>query len=186
MSGRLRFSHLLLMVPLVAVIVWVGVRTQRVLEGPQAVLEALQSGSGPILPSGADSGFSRSSVTVYDRETLYECVGDDATHYLELGFQTGRGVTYSSESRGEVMVEAIAFRFGMSSGAREAWETKRPEGATTVDGLEQAVANDHVMAVVRGRDLLRLRVVSGDGRARAALEKLVRSWLEQREREADE
>ena len=186
MGDRFRPWYGLLLIPLLLVGVWVGVRSQRALEGPQAVLEALQRGAGPVLPSDVPDAESRSAVKTYDRETVYDYLGNDADRYLGLGFQTGRVASYAFGPQDVQRVEAALLRFGMPSGAREAWEAERPEGARPVDGLEDAVAREGIMMLVRGRDLLRLQTDSSDDRGRAHARRVATAWLEQREREADE
>jgi len=96
MTARPAVRHLLLLLPLVAVVVWVAWRAGALRDDPAAVLRALRAAQAPALPeAGAVGATDRSTPETYDRESLYQFIDGAAEAYLARGFEACVAATYS-------------------------------------------------------------------------------------------
>ncbi|HPC84385.1 MAG TPA: hypothetical protein P5234_03570 [Thermoanaerobaculaceae bacterium] len=174
-----RPGHLLLVLPLVAVAVWVGSRGGRVRDDPAHVLAALRMAAGPMLPGeGAVGAASRTALESYDPQTLYEFIDGAAESYLGNGFERCVAVVYTFRAGGtEHEVAAEVYRFVADSGARAQLAAERPAEASEIEGLPGAVADATTLLAVKGRDYLKLTAMAAGPGVDATLRAIAAVWL---------
>lgn len=174
-----RPGHLLLLLPLVAVVVWVGWRAGRLRDDPAHVLAALRVAAGPVLPAEAAVGAAaRTAPESYDRQTLYDFIDGAAESYIGNGFERCVATVYTFRGvSGEHEVAAEVYRFAGEAGARAQLAGERPGSAAEVDGLSGAVADPSTLLVVRGRDYLKLTAMATGPAVDAAMRAVAAAWL---------
>jgi len=166
--------HLLLVGALAVAAALVLLPGRRLREDPGAVLAALRSAAGPLLPAAAAAGADGSTpLARYTRDTLYELVDGAAEGYLGRGFERCVASVYTFS--GGVEVAAESHRFAGEDGARAQLAAERPRSARPVPGMA-AVADDSVLLAVRGRDLLKLTSFTEGTRGVEALHRLAVAW----------
>jgi len=177
MPGRFRLGHAaLLLVPTLAVVV-VALEGRRPREDEKATLAALREAAGPRLPSAPAARASRASEPArYDRDRLYELIDGAAESYLRGGFEMGLASTYAYDGPPALEVAAEVHRFGDEGQARALLEAERPAAAAPVPELPGAASDGNVLLVARGRDLLKLTLLSLDPAGRQALVALASAW----------
>ncbi len=178
MTARPGARHLLLLLPLVAVALWVGWRAGTVRDDPAAVLRALRAAQAPALPeAGAVGAADRSAPETYDRESLYQFIDGAAEAYLARGFETCVAATYSfAAGGGPLEVAAEVYRFSGADGARDQRDEERPSAAAAVPDATDALSDGTVLFAVRGRDLLKLTALGADPHAAAILARVATTW----------
>ncbi len=170
--------NIALLLPLVAVVLWVSWRGSRVREDPAAVLHALRAAQGPVLPAATAVG-ARAAVEVagYDRDTLYEFIDGAADAYLARGFQRCVATTFTfAAPAGEVEVAAEVYRFTDAAGARSQLAAERPGAARPLAGLADAWSDDNVLVSTRGVDYLKVTALAPGEAAARALEAVAAAW----------
>lgn len=174
-----RPGHLLLVLPLVVVVVWVGWRAERLRDDPAHVLAALRTAAGPVLPAEAAVGAAaRSALESYDKQTLYDFIDGAAESYLGNGFERCVATVYTFRAAsGEHEIAAEVYRFGAEAGAMAQLASERPGSATEVAGLAGAVADPSTLLVVRGRDYLKLTAMATGPAVDAAMRAVAAAWL---------
>ncbi len=179
MTGRPRFVHLLLLLPLVATAVWLAVRARSSREDPAEVLRALRAASGPALPEAASCGATvEDQPERFDRETLYEFIDGAADAYLARGFErcvTGTFIA-STASGARLDIAAETHRFSTAAGAAAQFASERPTNARDVAGLPDTASDGTVLLARVGRDLLKLTALTTHGDAGLILEHLAACW----------
>jgi membrane protein required for beta-lactamase induction len=178
MAARPGVRHLLLVLPLIAVAVWVGWRARSVRDDPAAVLRALRAAPAPVLPdAGAVGAAGRTAPESYDRESLYQFIDGAAEAYLTRGFEVCVAVTYSFAVAGAPLeVAAEVYRFSGGDGARGQRDQERPLAAAAVPGAADAASDGTVLLAVRGRDLLKLTALGTDPSNGAILARIATTW----------
>ncbi|HTT70901.1 MAG TPA: DUF6599 family protein [Anaeromyxobacteraceae bacterium] len=179
MRGRFRLGHAaLLVVPALAVALTLS-HGRRTREDERATLAALRALAGPALPSAEAASATRSSPPArYDRERLYELIDGAAETYLARGFEACLAATYAYPGPPEIEVSAEVHRFASEEGARATLEAERPQAAVPLPGLAGAQGDGSVLLLARGRDLLKLTLLSLHPRGREALLALAAAWAE--------
>jgi len=177
--------HLLLVVPLVALLVGVYHLGSHRRDDPAAVLQALRAARGLKLPAAESAGFAtRTESTRYDPETLYEFIDGAADSYIANGFTECLAAIYTmSQTAVPVEISAETYRFKNEEGARKQLDFERPAAALPVSGLEAAVSDGAVLLLLEGHDLLKLTVLTPDPAASAALTALASSWRKESARD---
>ena len=172
-------GHLLLLLPLIAVVVWVGWRAGRLRDDPGHVLAVLRAAAGPVLPGEQGVGAAtRTAPESYDRQTLYEFIDGAAESYLSNGFERCVATVYTfRDAVGEHEVAAEVYRFTAESGARAQLAAERPGSATTVADLTGAVADASTLLAVRGRDYLKLTAMATGPAVDVAMRGVAAAWL---------
>lgn len=170
--------HVLLLLPLLAIAVWVVVRGRAAREDPAAILDALRASHGPATPSAAEVGASsRVEVGAFDRETLYEYINGAADAYLERGFQRCVAADYSfdGDSSQPVEITIEIYRFDSPRGAEQQLAAERPQAATPVGGVAAAISDGTVMLAVTGRDYVKAVALTPGPAAAQVLERVGRA-----------
>jgi len=156
--------HVLLLVPLLVLGAWVWQRGKATSPDRGAVLAALRAARGPALPEAVAVGaLLRTEPARYDRETLYEAIDGAADAYIARRFVSALMATYTF--RGEegalpAEVSAELHRFETEAGALAQRDAERPAAAKAVAGLPDAEADGSVLVAVRGRNYLKLTVLT--------------------------
>jgi len=158
-----RLGPVLAAVPLIALLVWILVRSSAPPPGtPQPARPA-----SAVLPSAsAVDAAGRSTPARFGGDGVYEYLDGGAEIHLARGLRTIVVARYlfAGEGGGETEIEAAAMGFEDSGGAAASAADLRPANGTPVDGLAGAVAAPGELVMVRGRWLLRLLAVPpGDG-----------------------
>jgi hypothetical protein len=181
--SRLRFWHLLLLLPLVAVVVWVAVRGRVAREDPADVLRHLKAAQAPTLPDAAAAGAAeRSALEQYDRESLYTYNDGAAEAFIARGFERCAVATYTVAGPARFEVTAEAYRFGSADGARRQLEADRPVAAKAPALLPAALSDGDVLLLASGRDLLRLTSLGRGVDAAPALVAIAAAWQQEQPR----
>ncbi len=180
--ARPRIWHALLLLPLVAVAVWIFATSRAVREDPADVLRALRATHGPSLPAPASAGSSaRSEPATYDRNTLYEYIDGAAEAYLSRGFERCVAATYTFAGAGGTLeVSAEVYRFAAVAGAREQMLSERPADSVSVAGLAEVFGDSVTLVTTRDRDYLKLTALTSGVEARGALTALAAAWARER------
>ncbi len=176
---RPRVWHAFLLLPLVAVAVWVVARGRTTRDDPAAVLAALRAAAGPSLPGAAAAGATaRSAPSSYNRDSLYEYIDGAAESYLARGFERCLVATYTfpSTAADALDVTAEVYRFAAPAGAREQMASERPAAAVPVAGVADAFADPSTLVACRGRDYLKLTALSAGPGAGKALFAVAAAW----------
>jgi hypothetical protein len=178
MTGLPRVGHLLLLLPLLAVALWVGWRARTGRDDPAAVLRALRASQLPALPEAGTVGATdRSAPETYDRESLYQFIDGAAEAYLARGFEACVAATYSFAAAGAPLeVAAEVYRFSGGDGARGQRDEERPAAAAAVPEARDALSDGTVLLAVRERDLLKLTALGADPNAGAILARIATAW----------
>jgi len=178
MTARPAVRHLLLLLPLVAVVVWVAWRAGALRDDPAAVLRALRAAQAPALPeAGAVGATDRSTPETYDRESLYQFIDGAAEAYLARGFEACVAATYSfAAAGGPLDVAAEVYRFSGGEGARGQRDEERPAAAVAVPEAADALSDGTVLLAVRGRDLLKLTALGADPHTGTILARIATTW----------
>jgi hypothetical protein len=177
--GRPRLVHALLLLPLLAVGVWLAMQGRRLRDDPAAVLKALRSGSGPTLPAAAAvQATARTEPTSYDTKTIFDFIDGAAEAYLQRGFErcVASTFTFSKAGGGTFDISAEVYRFSTDKGAAEQLGAERPGDVTPVAGVPGAVADPTSLLAQRGRDYLKLTAMVDDPAARPVLERFAAAW----------
>lgn len=177
-----RWFHVVLLVPLVAVGLWLGQRAGRQRDDPDAVLVALRSSHGPALPSvEAVVARERTEPESYDRETLYDFIDGAADAYLTRGFERCVTANYSFAGSSGALFEIMAelHRFANEQGANEQMSAERPSQSMPVAGLDRAFSDATTLVATRGRDYLKLTTLGNDAASAEMLARLARAVLTQ-------
>ncbi|MFI5165336.1 MAG: DUF6599 family protein [Thermoanaerobaculales bacterium] len=180
---RLRFAHVLLLTPLVAIAAWVGARGRATVQDPAAVLVALRDAQGPRLPSPAAAGAARcSEPTNYNRDTLYQYIDGAAESYLSRGFE--RCVAASFTFGGDDALEVVAevYRFVEPASARAQLEAERPGAARPLVGITDTWADDTALVAVNGHDYLKLTAMASNPAVKTAMAGLAAAWAKAKPR----
>ena len=178
-TSRPRFGHLLLLLPLLAIALWVAERGRRQREDPADVLEHLRARQAPALPEAAAAGAAeRSAVDLYDRETLYDFIDGAAEAYIARGFERCAAATYGcSDAAGAPFeVAAEVYRFATADGAAAQLAAERPTAGSAPAALPAAVTDGSVLLLAAGRDLLKLTSLARGGDATPALLRIGAAW----------
>ena len=181
MPRRLRVLHAVLLLPLVALGLWIAQRATRLRDDPAAVLLALRASHGPTLPTAKDAQATlRSEPETYDPKTLYDFIDGAADAYVARGFErcATANYTFAGASGTGFDVSAELHRFGNERGAREQMNAERPTQATPVPGLQNAFSDAFTLVATRERDYLKLTVLGSDSTAPETLVRLARAWLD--------
>jgi len=184
-THRLRLRHVLLLLPLVAILAWVADRARRERDDPAEVLRHLWAQQAPGLPDAAPAGAaSRSPVEAYDRETLYEFIDGAAEAYIARGFERCAASTYVFDTAddSELEVAAEVYRFAAADGAAAQLAAERPLAGVAPPGLPGAVADGAVLVLAHGRDLLKLTSLGRGVDASGHLLAIARAWLAEQSR----
>lgn len=178
MTARPRVRHLLLLLPLVAVAVWVGWRARAPRDDPAAVLRALRAAQAPTLPEAVAVGAAgRTAPETYDRESLYQFIDGAAEAYLARGFETCVAATYSfTTAGGPLEVAAEVYRFSGTDGPRGQRGEELPTAAAAVPEADDALSDGTVLLAVRGRDLLKLTALGVDPQSGVLLARVATTW----------
>ena len=178
MIGPPRVRHILLLLPVVAVALWVAWRARTVRDDPAAVLRALRAAQAPALPeAGAVGAADRSAPESYDRESLYQFINGAAESYIARGFESCVAATYSFATAGAALeVAAEVYRFSGDEGARSQRDEERPTAAAPVPGAGDAASDGTVLVAVRGRDLLKLTALGTVPESGAILARIAAAW----------
>lgn len=174
-----RLRHLLLLLPLLAVVLWVADRGRNQRDDPANVLRHLKAQLSPALPEAAAAGASeRSPVDLYDRETLYDFIDGAAEAYIARGFERCAAATYTFAAAGGRGLEVAAevYRFAAAEGAAAQLAAERPTAGTAPADLPGAVADGSVLLLTHGRDLLKLTSLARGGDASPALRQIAAAW----------
>ncbi len=176
MIEKPRLVHFALLLPLLAVAIWVGLRARDTRDDPAAVLAALKASQGPALPSAEDAGaVSRGELLHFDPDTLYEYIDGAAEAYLARGFRSCVVATYTFAGDG-AEADAEIYRFADADGARAQLEAERPAGAAPVAGVEDAWADGDVLLACAGTDYLKVTAFGPPGTMATDLEALAAAW----------
>jgi hypothetical protein len=184
-TTRPRLWHLLLLLPLVAIALWIGERGRRQRDDPADVLRHLKAQQSPELPAaGAVGATDRLPVDQYDRETLYDFIDGAAEAYIARGFERCAATTYTFAAAGKVGLEVAAevYRFGAAEGAAAQLAAERPAAGVEASGLPAAISDGSVLVLADGRDLLKLTGLSRSVDASPHLLRIARQWHEDRPR----
>jgi hypothetical protein len=178
MTARPGARHLVLLLPLLAVAVWVGWRARALRDDPAAVLRALRAVQAPALPeAGAVGAIDRSTPETYDRESLYQFIDGAAEAYLARGFEICVAATYSFAAVGGPLdVAAEVYRFSGGDGARGQRDEELPSAAAAVTGAGDAASDGTVLLAVRGGDLLKLTALGADPQSGVLLARIAAAW----------
>jgi hypothetical protein len=180
-NSRPRLGHLLLLLPLLAIVVWVAARGRQQREDPADVLRHLRARQAPALPEAAAAGATeRSAVDLYDRETLYDFIDGAAEAYIANGFERCAAATYGLAGAGGAALEVAAevYRFATADGAAAQFAAERPTAGSSPAALPAAVTDGSVLLLAAGRDLLKLTSLARGGDATAALLRIASAWHE--------
>ncbi len=181
MSERPRALHVLLLLPLLAVAVWVWQRGKETSPGRTAVLAALRASRGPSLPAAPAAGATtRTEPARYSRDTLYEAIDGAADAYLAGGFVSAEIATYSYTTADAPLCEITAelHRFGTGAGASAQRDAERPRSVRTLADLPGAESDGAVLLAVKGSHYLKLTSLSQAPGAEKRLAALAHACLE--------
>ncbi len=176
---RPRIWHLLLLLPLVAIVVWVAARGRAVREDPADVLRHLKSLQSPTLPEAAAAGAAeRSAIEQYDRETLYDYIDGAAEAFIQRGFErcAVATFTFTTASGARIEIAAETYRFATADGARQQLKAEQPELGRAPATLPDAIADGSVLLVTSGRDLLKLTCLARVADASPQLLRVAQAW----------
>lgn len=179
MRGRPRLLHGLLLLPLVALVAWLVLRSGGTRDDPAAVLKALRSSAGPALPGAAAvRAASRTEPASYDPKTIFDYIDGAAEAYLSRGFERCVAATFSFPKPGGGAFDVVAevYRFAAEQGAADQLAAERPGDVTAVTGFSGAVADASTLLARQGRDYLKLTALVDDPAAREALERIAVAW----------
>ncbi len=177
--SRLRIWHFLLLLPLVAVVVWIGVRGRTLRESPADVLRHLKVLQGPVLPDAAAAGASeRTAVEQYNRESLYDFIDGGAEAFIKRGFErcAAATFTFTAPSGARIEVAAEAYRFATADGARQQLKAEQPELGRPPASLPEAITDGSVLLLASGRDLLKLTCLARVADASPQLLQIAQAW----------
>jgi hypothetical protein len=177
-APRPRIWHALLLLPLVAVVVWVAARGRVNREDPADVLKHLKTAQAPTLPAAKAAGASeRSALEQYDRETLYDYIDGAAEAFIARGFERCTVATYTIAGVGAGLeVSAEVYRFAAADGARQQLEADRPSAVKPQAQLPAALTDGNVLLLASGRDLLKLTSLGRGVDAAPALVAIAAAW----------
>lgn len=166
-----------LLLPLVGVAVWVGLRARRIREDPARMLEALRSEAAPVLPEAASVGASgRTEVSRYGPGNLVDWVDGGAEALLRAGFRKAVVATYGFSDGTEVEVAVISF---VSAERARAWlEGERPPDARPLGESGTGWVAADVAGATQGAVALRALTMVPDEDSEGTLARIVRVWLE--------
>ncbi len=183
-SPRPRLWHLLLLLPLVAVALWIGERSRRLRDDPAEVLRHLKAAQAPSLPAAAAAGAAeRTAVDEYDRETLYDFIDGAAEGYIANGFERCAAATYTFADAGAALeVAAEVYRFAADAGAAAQLAAERPAAGGEPTDVPGAVSDGSVLLLADGRDLLKLTSLAPGAAGAPHLERLAAAWRQERAR----
>lgn len=186
MLERPRAPHFLLLLPLLALGVWIWQQGKRTAPDRGAILAALRASHGPLLPDAAVVGsVSRSEPARYDRDSLYEAIDGAADGYLARGFVSALMATYVYPAAGSTgsagsEVSAELHRFGTEAGAKAQRDAERPSAAAPLPGMADTVSDGTVLLSLRGRDYLKLTSLTPGPEAATRLEALARATFQEK------
>jgi len=174
--------HLVLLLPLVAVLVWVALRARNLRDDPAAVLHALRATHGPSLPAAATvQATQRTEPTAYNRETIFDFIDGAAEAYIKRGFEQCVAANYTFPGPGGTTFEIAAelHRFANEHGASEQMAAEQPSQATPLDGAPHVLLDASLLVATHGRDYLKLTVLGDNVASRETLSRLARAWLQE-------
>ena len=183
-TPRPRLWHVALLLPLLAIVVWIAGRGRQQRDDPAEVLRHLKVQQAPSLPAAeAARARDRSPVEEYDRETLYDFIDGAAEAYISRGFERCAAATYTFAAAGaELEVAAEVYRFAAADGAAAQLAAERPAAGAAAPGLPAAISDGTVLVLAAGRDLLKLTSLSRGVDASPHLLHLAVAWHAERPR----
>jgi hypothetical protein len=176
---------LLLLLPLVAIALWIGERGRRLRDDPADILRHLKAQQAPALPEAAGAGAGeRSPIDFYDRETLYDFIDGAAEAYIANGFERCAAATYTFAAGGGAPLEIAAevYRFAAAAGAAAQLAAERPTWGSAPADLPGAVTDGAILLLADGRDLLKLTSLARGDAAAPALLRIATAWHKDRPR----
>ena len=145
------------------------------------MLGLVKAPRAPPSPSaGAAHARDRSSVDLYDRETLYDFIDGAAEAYIARGFERCAAATFTFDAAGDAELEVAAevYRFGTAAGAADQLAAERPTTGGALPDIPGAVADGTVLLLANGRDLLKLTSLARGGDAAPMLRQIAAAWRE--------
>jgi hypothetical protein len=174
-ASRPRFWHVLLLLPLVAIVIWVAARGRVNREDPADVLRHLKTAQAPTLPEPTAAGAAaRSALESYDRESLFDYIDGAAEAFNKRGFERCTAATYTAA--GGLEVSAEVYRFAAPDGARAQIEADRPTTVRSPAPLPGALTDGQVLLLASGRDLLKLTSLGRGVDASGTLAAIAAAW----------
>jgi hypothetical protein len=183
--SRLRFWHVLLLLPLVAIVAWVAGRARTQRDDPADVLRDLKAQQAPSLPEATASGADqRSPLEQYDRQSLYDYIDGAAEAFIQRGFERCAVATYTArvDGHGPIEITAETYRFSSPAGARQQFDADRPAVAKDATQLPGAVSDGTVLLLAHGRDLLKLTSLGRGVDASLPLLAIASAWIKEQPR----